>query len=212
MEEFWENKFREIKTMWGMEPADSAVQAKDFFLQQQIRDILIPGVGYGRNAGIFLDNGITVTGIEISETAIRLAKESGRPDFKIHHGSVTQMPFDNKRFDGIFCYALVHLLNKPGRKKLIRSCYDQLNPGGYMIFTVVSKKSELYGRGRLLSNDRYEISRGLEVYFYDLDSARNEFINFGLVELQEIDEPIKHLDNEPPMKCIMVKCKRNQKK
>ena len=29
MVEYWESKFQDIKTMWGFEPADSAVQTKD---------------------------------------------------------------------------------------------------------------------------------------------------------------------------------------
>lgn len=31
MTEFWEENFRENKTMWGFNPADSAVMVKDFF-------------------------------------------------------------------------------------------------------------------------------------------------------------------------------------
>jgi hypothetical protein len=52
--------------MWGFEPSDSAIPAKDFFLEKKIKDILLPGVGYGRNAKVFLENGIKVTGIENS--------------------------------------------------------------------------------------------------------------------------------------------------
>jgi len=210
MKDFWDNKFREVKSSWGMEPSDSAILAKDFFLEHHIFDILIPGVGYGRNANIFLQCGIKVTGIEISEYAISMAKEIFKLDFPIYHGSVTGMPFDNKRYDGIFCYALIHLLNKPERKQFIQACFDQLKPNGYMIFTFVSKKSGMYENGRFLSENRYEIGKGLNVFFYDLESGRNEFINFGLFDIQEIDEPIKHMDNEPPLKCIMVKCKRNK--
>jgi SAM-dependent methyltransferase len=208
MSDFWENKFREVKTMWGMQPSDSAILAKDFFQEEKVHDILIPGVGYGRNADLFIRNGFRVTGIEISEYAIALARDEFELDFPIYYGSVTNMPFDKKKYDGIFCYALIHLLNKPERKQFIRNCYNQLKPGGCMIFTVVSKKAEMFGKGRLLSNSRYEISKGLRVYFYDLESAEREFKKSGLFELSEIDEPVKHVENEPPLKCIMVKCKR----
>ena len=87
---------------------------KDFFLEKKVKDIFIPGIGYGRNAKVFIDNGINVTGIEISKTAINLARQNN-----IYHGSVTEMPFDNKLYDGIFCYALIHLLNSNERKKFI---------------------------------------------------------------------------------------------
>lgn len=209
MSEIWESKYKEIQAIWGFEPSDSAIIAKDFFLDCKAEEILIPGIGYGRNAKIFCDNGFKVTGIEISQTAIDLAKSKNGLDIKIHHGSVTEMPFDNKVYDGIFCYALIHLLNLQERKKFIKDCYNQLKPNGHMIFTVISKKSSMYGNGKQLSKDRFEVMKGVGVYFYDSDSVKDEFEEYGLVEFSEIDEPIKHMDNEPPLKCIFVKCKRN---
>jgi len=102
--------------MWGAEPSDSAIQAKGFFIANNVRDILLPGFGYGRNAKIFHDNGIHVTGIEISKTAIDLAKAQGADQMTVYHGSVLDMPFDNKLYDGIFCFALIHLLNSRSEK------------------------------------------------------------------------------------------------
>ena len=46
------------------------------------------------------------------------------------------------------------------------------------------------------------------MFFYDTDSAKREFEKFGLIELSEIDEPIKHMENEPPLKCLMIKCQK----
>lgn len=206
MDEYWESKFQEIVTMWGFEPADSAIQTCDFFISNKIKKILIPGVGYGRNAKVFIDKGINVTGIEISESAIRLAKENMNLDFLIHHGSVTQMPFDNSKFDGVFCYALIHLLNNNERKQFIRNCFSQLQENGFMIFVAVSKKANMYGTGRQLSKERFELMKGLKVYFYDMDSATKEFKDYGLIDIQEIEEPIKHMDNQPPLKLLMIKC------
>jgi len=48
---------------------------------------LIPGIGYGRNAKFFIDNGINITGIEISKTAIDLARQNGL-NISIFHGNV----------------------------------------------------------------------------------------------------------------------------
>jgi SAM-dependent methyltransferase len=208
MTDFWDKIFEKEKTNWGFTPSDSAILTKDFFLLKKIKNILIPGIGYGRNAKIFHDNGINVEGIEISKIAIELAKSVNGLDLIIHHGSVTDMPFDNKKYDGIFCYALIHLLNKNERKKFIQNCYNQLMSNGYMIFSVASKKASMFGNGRFLSKDRYEMQKGLNVFFYDSESVKDEFKDYGLVEFNEIDEPIKHLENEPPLKLIYVKCRK----
>jgi SAM-dependent methyltransferase len=207
MSEFWESCFIEKQTMWGFEPAESAIVAKDFFIKENIRDVLIPGIGYGRNAGVFLDAGMNVTGIEISKTAIRLARTQNRLNIPIHHGPVARMPFDDKLYDGIFCYALIHLLNKNERNKFISDCHKQLKPGGTMIFSFISKKDPRYGSGRELSKDRFEMPGGVKLFFYDPDSIRQEFGSFGLTDFFEIDEPVKFTPNHPPMKFTVVKCK-----
>jgi SAM-dependent methyltransferase len=205
MTEYWESRFKEEGAMWKFEPSDSAFIALELFKEHKIKHVLIPGFGYGRNARVFYDNGFTISGIEISRSAIELAVKSGLK-CRIHHGSVTKMPFDNQMFDGIFCYALIHLLNKKERRNFMNSCLNQLKSGGIMIFTVVSKKSEMYGKGKQLSKDRFEIKRGLNVFFYDSDSAKKEFAEYGMVELREIEEPIKYITGQEPLKCILVIC------
>lgn len=208
MKDFWGSTFKEVQTTWGFEPSEAAILVKDFFLEKSIRNILIPGIGYGRNAKVFHDNGIKVTGIEISRTAIDLARTKGNLDIEIHHGSVTEMPFDDQNYEGIFCYALIHLLNKPQRRMFLKNCYSQLIPGGYMFFSIVSKNNTMYGKGKLLSKDRFEMMAGLNVFFYDSATAEREFKEFGLMEFAEMDEPIKHMKNEPPLRLFLVKCRK----
>lgn len=207
MTEFWEESFIEKQTMWGFEPSDSAILTKDFFLEEGVKDILIPGIGYGRNAKVFIDNGIKVTGIEISKTAIDLARKNIN-DTKIYHGSVNEMPFDDKQYDGIFCYALIHLLNKQERKKFIEDCYKQLKPNGYMIFTTVSKKAPMFGVGKELEKDTFENVQGVKLFFYDSDSIKQDFEEYGLIEFTEIDEPNKNAESKSSINFMMVKCKK----
>ncbi len=174
--------------MWGFEPSKSAILTKDLFAERALKNMLIPGIGYGRNAQIFRDSGIRVTGIEISKTAIEMAGKHYGTDLKIYHGSVTDMPFDKARYDGIFCYALIHLLNANERRKLIRDCYHQLADNGYMVFTAISKEAHTYGKGKFISKDRYEVFNGVKMFFYDRESITAAFKNTGLIEITKIDE------------------------
>ncbi len=205
---FWELNFTEKQTMWGFEPADSAIMAKDLFLKNKIKNILIPGIGYGRNAKVFLDNGIHVTGIEISQTAINLAKSQNNLNIKIHHGSVTDMPFDEEHYDGIYCYALIHLLNRYERNKFIKDCYKQLSINGLMIFITISPNDPMYGKGRKIGKDRFERIKGAKLFFYKPDSIKQEFGKYGLVDFFEINEPIKFTSNHPPLKFTMIICRK----
>ena len=198
--EFWESAFTEKQEMWGFEPSKSAVWTKDLFVRESVKNMLIPGIGYGRNAQVFIENGIAVTGIEISKTAIDMAAKHYGSAMHIYHGSVTDMPFDENIYDGIFCYALIHLLDSNERAKLIRDCYHQLSEGGHMVFTVISKKAPTYGQGTLLSKDRYEMFGGVKMFFYDEASIHAEFDEVGLIEFIEITE------NYP---FLLIKCKKS---
>jgi len=188
MAEFWEEAFKDKQEMWGFEPAKSAVLAKNFFVEEGINNILIAGIGYGRNAQIFRENGIEVTGIEISKTAIALARKHYGMDMTIHHGSVTDMPFDNNQYDGIFCYGLIYLLDSNERAKLISDCYNQLSENGCMVFTAITKEAQTYGQGKQIGKDSFEMFGGVQLFFYDKEAIQKEFGKAGLLEITEVTE------------------------
>lgn len=141
-----------------------------------------------------------MAGIEISETAVNLAKKHFGESIKIYHGSVSAMPFDHELYNGIFCYALIHLLAEKDRVKLINDCYNQLQPGGYMVFVSISPSDSRYGQGREVIKNTFEMPYGVTLFFYDSDSITREFSHHGLIEATEIDEPTHHADNEPAQK------------
>lgn len=199
MKEFWEEAFKDKKEMWGLEPAKSTVLTKDFFVEHKIKNVLIPGIGYGRNAQIFIDSGMNVTGIEISQTAIDLAQKHFGNELEIFHGSVTAMPFDNKLYDGIFCYGLIYLLDKDERAKLIRDCFTQLTKNGFMVFTAITKDAQTYGQGTQIGKDRFEMFGGVKIFFYDREAIEEEFGNVGLFDVTEVKE------NYP---FHLIKCKK----
>lgn len=207
MQEFWETFFSTEGAKWKFDPSDSAIYAAELFQKHKLKTVLIPGVGYGRNAGAFLDKKFNITGIEISESAIKLARASGYT-FPIHLGSVTDMPFDDKKFDGVFCYSLIHLLNKNERRIFIKNCFECLAPGGLMVFIMISKESDLYNSGKYISRNRFRIANGLKVFFYDEENIRTEFKDYTVVEIIKIDEPVKYAEGLEPIKCWMVVCKK----
>ena len=208
MTEFWETSFRDKQEMWGWEPADSAIRTLELLKKNGLIKILIPGFGYGRNAKIFKDDGFKVTGIEISETAIDLARKHFGDSIKVHHGSVSSMPFDQELYDGIFSYALIHLLNEKERKKLIEDCYNQLNPKGYMVFVSISNMDFRYGQGKEISKDTFETWPGVTLFFYDSDSVKSEFGNYGLIDAEIINEPLKDLGDKPSQRFWYIICKK----
>jgi len=82
-----------------------------------------------------------------------LAQKYFESRLKIYHGSVTNIPFDDMLYNGIFCYGLIYLLDKDERAKLIQNYFNQLN-----------KDTETYGKGRQLNKDRFEMFGGVNTH------------------------------------------------
>jgi len=78
-----------------------------------IIDLLILGIGYGRNSLPFLESGYNVSGIEISEAAIELLKKTDLSNkINIFNGSIIDMPFEDIKYDAIFSFNVFHLFNR----------------------------------------------------------------------------------------------------
>lgn len=204
MTEFWETVFSNNESMWGEEPTDNAYTVLELLKKQNSNNVLIPGFGYGRNAKVFYDNGFEVAGIEISKTAIERARKYFGNDVTIHHGPVDEMPFDGKKYESIYCYSLIHLLNTSDRKKLIADCYAQLESNGIMVFVALSIKDKRYGVGEELEKNTFHSPKGLNLYFYNEASVKEEFGKYNIMEAKEINEPIEG----PNEKHWMVVCKK----
>ena len=189
MTEFWESAFQENKRMWGEQPTDNAWTVLRLFKRHHLKSILIPGFGYGRNAKVFYDAGMDVTGIELSGTAIERARKQFNSNVKIYHASVTDMPFDNTWYESIYCYSLIHLLNKTDRIQLITNCYSLLKYNGLMVYVALSINDKRFGVGERIEKNTFRSPHGLILYFYDEASIKEEFGSCHIIALKEIDEP-----------------------
>ncbi|EMI11454.1 methyltransferase [Anoxybacillus gonensis] len=67
----------------------------------------------------------------------------------------------------------------------------------------------MFGKGKQLGKNYFEIMEGLKMFFYDHDSIKREFGEYGLVEYSEVMEPHKNMENKPPFKFIMIRCQKN---
>ncbi|GEK33369.1 class I SAM-dependent methyltransferase [Kurthia sibirica] len=208
MSEFWEESFKENREMWGFKAADSTVKTKERFLENKVKTVLIPGFGYGRNAKVFMENGMEVEGIEISDTAIQLAR-THQITVPIYHGGITSMPFNDKKYDGIYSYALLHLLPTGERQQFIKDCYEQLEDGGLMVFVTISQESPMYAKGKKIAENYFEIMPNLTMYFYNEQAIQKDFAEVGLKKVEKIIEPHKENPDKEPFIFTMITCQKS---
>jgi SAM-dependent methyltransferase len=191
MNTFWEERFLDEGRIWGDTPSRSVPYAIRLFKKAGVRKVLIPGSGYGRNAGEFARAGFEVTGIEISDAALALARQSA-PNVRYLRGSVLDMPFDNSMYDGIYCFNVLHLFRKDDRAVFLQRCREQLKEGGVMFFVVFSDKESSCGTGKMVEENTFESKPGREVHYYSNEDLVSEFRGLGILKTGMIEDPEEH--------------------
>jgi len=120
--------------------------------------ILDAGCGSGRDSAILKSKGFDVTGLDISEGLINVAKKEHK-DIAFVLGDLLKLPFPDNGFDGVWAQAsLVHLETPQDTKKAIGEFYRILkNQGVIHIFVreqTTDKKTDIVS-DTLSNHDRF---------------------------------------------------------
>ncbi|MNO38366.1 Methyltransferase domain protein [compost metagenome] len=194
MKDYWNNRFINDGYIWGEQPSKTVFEAKKLFELNNVKSILVPGAGYGRNTKILSDI-FQVDAIEISSEAILLAKQWDNRSCFIE-GSIFEPQFNNKIYDAMYCYDLIHLFTASERMRLIEICIQRLETGGIYYFTCFSNKDESYGKGNEIEENTFEYKKGKISHFFDEDDLIDHFKDTEIIETGEIEETFEYSNNE----------------
>jgi len=196
MQDYWDSRFLREGYIWSEKPSESAKYANRMFNKYDVTDVLIPGIGYGRNSTPFLESGYNVSGIEISEVAIGLLKKSELSNkIRVFNGSLIDMPFEDMKYDAIFSFNVLHLFGRDDRQAIMDKCKNQLKPNGLIFFTVISELEPSYGEGIKREENTFE-KKGKPVHFFTEEDLKQHFHEFEIIESDLMDEPEQHSKGE----------------
>ncbi|RUS45856.1 bifunctional 2-polyprenyl-6-hydroxyphenol methylase/3-demethylubiquinol 3-O-methyltransferase UbiG [Cohnella sp. AR92] len=193
MRDYWNNRFNNEGYIWGEEPSKTVIDAKRLFALNDVKTILVPGAGYGRNTKILSDT-FQVDAIEISTEAINLAREWDKRSYFIE-GSIFELSTSNKCYDAIYCYDLLHLFAQIERIKLIETCVQHLNKGGLYYFTCFSNEDESFGVGQEIEENTFEYKKGKISHFFSEDDLIRHFKETEIIETGKVEEVFEYSDN-----------------
>lgn len=114
--------------------------------------LLEVGCGIGTDLVRFAQGGARVTGVDLSETAIGLARENlalhdaQAEDMLVANGE--QLPFADGTFDVVYAHGVIQYTADPAR--LVRECHRVLRPGGTGIFMVYNRVSWLHALSKVM--------------------------------------------------------------
>jgi SAM-dependent methyltransferase len=148
MRETWERSFaaQVADQAYNTAPVEALVRTTAYYLRSRytpdrMRDLrfLEMGSGAGPNLVWLAQKGIRVSGIDISETALKLCEKnlrsSGCADRidRLVYGSVTDVPFPDASFDGILESCVFQHLNREDRRQAFAEVRRLLKPGGVFV-------------------------------------------------------------------------------
>jgi len=116
------------------------------------RTLLEVGCGIGTDLVRFAQAGVVVTGVDLSSTAIELAKRNfdlhgvSGADLRVANGE--SLPFGDASFDVVYGHGVVQYT--ADARRLIHECHRVLKPGGEAIFMVYNRISWLNGLSTLM--------------------------------------------------------------
>ncbi len=118
------------------------------------KKVLDVGCGAGVDLLRFAKGGAVVTGVDISSSAIELARKNAAyqgidADLRVADGE--DLPFDDGTFDLVFAHGVIQYSNSTQR--VIDECRRVLKPGGEAIFQAYNRHSWLNALSKLMRVD-----------------------------------------------------------
>ena len=116
------------------------------------RRLLEVGCGIGTDLVRFARAGAKVSGIDLSETAIDLARKNfalnhlNAEELRVANGE--QLPYPNESFDVVYGHGVIQYTADPAQ--LVRECHRVLKRGGTGIFMVYNRVSWLNGLSKVM--------------------------------------------------------------
>ncbi len=172
---FWDKKFAQNNYVYGKTPAKFLARNFDFIPSgARVLDI---GMGEGRNAVFLATKGFKVTGIDISNVAIKKARMLAR-EFGVRietvHKSVNDYDVPKNSVDAIICFYYVD-------REIVQKLMGWLKPGGVLFFEGYTlKEKEMNGMKEkdsyLLKNDELlSLFPKFNILKYEQPLHRSEF-------------------------------------
>ncbi len=196
MENYWDSRYHKEQKIWGESPSRTARSALELFRRNNFKKLLVPGSGYGRNTRLFSSDGFEVTGVEVSNVAVEMARAFD-PLSKFYSASVLDMSFLPDTYDAVYCFNTLHLFLKQNRRTCVDQCLEKVTGGGLLYFTVFSEKEPNFGKGREVEENTYESKPGRPAHYFTEDDLKAHFTGTDIIETGLAEDHEAHGEEGP---------------
>ena len=179
----------DLMVSWDKRLKNEAPFFQKLFEENKVRKILDLACGTGHHSTFFTKSGYEVTGVDLSEKMLQIAKENAKGISGVQFlkaGFLDLYPKLKDRFDAVICLgnSLPHLLSKRDLKKTLQNIYNLLNPGGVFILQNRNYDKILKKKIRFMAPNIVETQDGRVVFVRLLDFLKDKML-FNLVTFRQ---------------------------
>jgi len=147
------------------------------------KKILDVGCGTGNDLTRFARGGAKITGIDLAEHSIELAKNNFsmrglQGEFQVMDGEALE--FEDNSFDMVYCHTVLHFTPDP--EKMISEIERVLKPDGEAILMTVNKRSWLNFMHKLMKVEIDHLEAPI-FYMYSIKEFQNMLQTFSSAEI-----------------------------
>jgi SAM-dependent methyltransferase len=192
MTAYWERRYAQ-GLVYGTEPTSVSRRLVGLFRAHGVRTVLEAGCGSGRDALLYAREGFDVTGTEISENALRWARERAQAEglrLTLLRDDLVATSLSADSFDAAVTIHLIHLQPDPVRRTMVNQLWRLTRDGGIIAMTNYSISEAGYTTWEACpeSNTRRD-PKGKLIHFFDEAELRALLPpdRFDLLTLEEVD-------------------------
>lgn len=151
MKAYWDENW----TAWEQdrEPSSFARKALKLFTLKGVLSVLDLGCGTGRDSLFFMENGMHVTAVDVSQVALDAIR---RPNIRKICAGLSELSLEPVSFDAVYAHLSLHYFDDAATRRIIGNIFQALKPGGVFCVRCKSVKDRLYGQGIPAGPDMFE--------------------------------------------------------
>ncbi|MCR4276461.1 MAG: class I SAM-dependent methyltransferase [Candidatus Parcubacteria bacterium] len=167
---------------WWVEGTDSFI--KELSPGARVLDV---GCGSGVKSKYLIDHGLKVTGIDISEKLLDIARrEASEGEFKVL--SMMELDTMSEMFDGVFAQASLLHIPKKDAGDVVKKMTGRLVPGGFLYIAVKESREGKPDEGIEKENDYgYEYKRFFS--YFTMNELESYLTDAGLEVILKLRNP-----------------------
>jgi tellurite methyltransferase len=189
---FWEARYAQ-GLVYGTEPTSVARRLVEVFRAHRVRTILEAGCGSGRDALFYAREGFDVTGTEISQNALRRARERAESEglrLTLVQDDLAETRLSPALFDASVTIHLIHLQPASIRQRMVNQLWHLTRDGGLIATANYSTSGGGFATWAPYPEPNTWVDpKGKLVHFFDAADLRALFPpdRFDLLTCEEVE-------------------------